>query len=59
MSRIKSKIIKIWEEPAYSWSDIPGSNINTWEILRLVREILYIQISLKSLKRIFQDNINL
>lgn len=56
MSKINTKLINIWEEPVSSWCDISGSKIDAGEILRLIREILYIQFTLMSFKKRISDS---
>lgn len=37
------RAMQVWEEPLYSWRDVPGSKVSAREVLRIGREILKVK----------------
>lgn len=37
------RAMRVWEEPLYSWRDVPGSKVSAKEVLRIGREILKVK----------------
>lgn len=45
-----NKLLRVWEEPLHSWSEIPGSKIYRLSSLRILHELFVIFRKLKALK---------